>query len=1815
MLGLWFIPKQGFGGSNAAILLEQYVPTSDHLSSDSKDEARKLYTFSAKSESSLRASLQAFRKYLQAKQNSNELAQNLSYTLGQRRTHFPYRSAISAGSVQDLEIKVATGLSPENMNKTKPLNVLFVFTGQGAQWARMARGLHRYDAYTSSMDKAERCLKEFGAQWSLQAELDRAENETRINEAVVSQPACTAVQLALIELLRAWGVMPHAVIGHSSGEIAAAYAAGLISFEAAMAVAYFRGQAAAELAQNQTVRGAMLALGTNADCAFELISHAGSGYATVAAINSPNSVTVSGDAAVIDFVQEVAQAQGIFARRLKVDVAYHSRHLDKVAASYLADITPYCSTCIGTSTTAAPKAAFVSSVTGQALNDVGPSYWIKNLLQPVRLSDAMRNVFSDVKGMPSVIVEVGPHAALKGPNKQTLDSLLSGTERPHPPYIATLARGLPAEESLLDAAARLYTLGADLHFASINLTNQANSRVLTDLPPYEWNKSERYIHESRIAQRKQHPDAPYHPFLGWKSPYNEGNVHCFRQVFTLDEMPWLRDHNIAGEVIFPMTGYIALGIEAVRAVSRTQLPTIVVKELHAKRSLTIEEDLRVDIFTKLQPLTTGAASVSDTIWSFEVLSCEDAKGWTTHCCGQLDISAPEADLRSPAVDSARNHVSKLGGLASLNASQEYAAFAEAGLRYGPAFKNMVSISSGPDVAIHQVQLRRSDLASDAATLDSLFHALGVVQAMGARRSTFVPHYFRQFRIRSNLSLLEASPVTVVTQPLTVDPKLGSFCVNIVVWAQVQENWMPVCEFEQLTSRSIADPARQNEPSNQPESYDWTLEPHLDLADSAQVREVLGTEPIKPYELEHRRQLNEVAVYFMREALNEINEGKNARMPLHLRRFRSWAERVVIKHGRSSENVGSLIKALRQSDAQGEMLCAVGEQLTLILKGSIQPLEIMLKDGLLSRNYVEDVAGTRCNATVADYLHHLTRIRPHLRILEIGGGTASATYGILKQMSRTEDRSALSSFSYTFTDISSGFFSSAQEKLAQWSDRIEYQKLDISKDPLAQGFTAQSFDIVIAGNVLHATPDIAATIDNARSLLCDGGKLVLLECMNHPPLNLPFALLPGWWDTQDQYRTEDGPMLSPSAWHFLLSERGFSGTDIVLEDFPGTDQEFMSVIASTKISRTGRPVNKLVIVCEDPDSATESHLAGQLQAELGPTTDSVLIKSLTAAVPDGSSCIFLDSADQSILASMSKKSFEALQRLLTQSAGVLWVVPQGSAPESRTIKGLLRTLRLEYSEKHFLLLEDVPNAPMGVVAIAKVAKRLQESSPAHLAEQEFIWSNGLVHVPRLRPKSSAEQLSSIDSSALNMVTQTLCSGIDDALEMTVDAAGSLDSIYFRRSNLVEEPLGADEIIVQVQAAGVNFRDLLLVLGSMPWHAPGLEGAGMVTHVGSNVKSLRPGDRVFYASMQAGFSTYVRIPALCAYKLPGGLDAADAATMPIAYSTALWCLLRVAQLRPGESLLVHAASGAVGQALITVAKNLGAVIFATAGTPEKRKFLHDTFSIPMDHIFSSRTSDFHDELLCATNGTGVDVVVNSLSGHLLERTFDVMADFGRFVELGKKDFLQNNYLAMRPFDRNVTFSGVDLRQVFLKRPEAVEESLSEIAALYETGIISPIRPTAKIPISDIESALRKLQTGQNIGKVVLTLGTNDTVLAEPPRILGKHDGKLLRCDGTYLVTGGTGGIGRSLAPWLFKNGAKAVVLLGRSGDANPEVAKLLQEYQGTDKHLRVLACDVGSRSHMANIVDLIKDLPPVRGVIHGALYLRVSLRCSSGPFLLR
>ncbi len=440
---------------------------------------------------------------------------------------------------------------------------------------------------------------------------------------------------------------------------------------------------------------------------------------------------------------------------------------------------------------------------------------------------------------------------------------------------------------------------------------------------------------------------------------------------------------------------------------------------------------------------------------------------------------------------------------------------------------------------------------------------------------------------------------------------------------------------------------------------------------------------------------------------------------------------------------------------------------------------------------------------------------------------------------------------------------------------------------------------------------------------------------------------------------------------------------------------------------------------------------------------------------------------------------------------------------------------------------------------------------------------------------------------------------DRYRLAARRPGTLGGLAFQ--SLRRQPPGPGEVEIEVVAAGLNFSDVMKALGLYPGlpEGPvplGAECSGRIISVGDGVTEVHVGDLVIAVAGFAFGSHVVARAELVAIK-PPELSFAEAATLPIAFLSASYALEHLGRLGSGESVLIHSASGGVGLAAIQLARRAGALICATAGTPQKRDYLR---ALGIDCVADSRSLEFAETVLERTGGRGVDMILNSLPGEAIPRGIAALADFGRFLEIGKRDIYQNARLGLEPFQRNLSFFAIDLDRVIRERPALVGSMLRDIVARVRDGEIGPL-PHRAWPVTESVDAFRFMQHGEHIGKIVLTFG-GQPVTAVPD----EDDPATFRADKSYLITGGLGGFGLAVARWMAERGAGTLVLFGRRGAITPEARQGVAELDKFGARVVVRAGDVSNEADLAAVFETIdRELPPLAGVVHAAMVLEDGL----------
>ena len=576
--------------------------------------------------------------------------------------------------------------------------------------------------------------------------------------------------------------------------------------------------------------------------------------------------------------------------------------------------------------------------------------------------------------------------------------------------------------------------------------------------------------------------------------------------------------------------------------------------------------------------------------------------------------------------------------------------------------------------------------------------------------------------------------------------------------------------------------------------------------------------------------------------------------------------------------------------------------------------------------------------------------------------------------------------------------------------------------------------------------------------------------------------------------KDGATISQARTKALVEANGFSGLTTIFQTEHAQEAGNVAFTTASQLDTTPtQTINDVLVVAQRlPDAVSIAEVEDFLNVWSPRTV--VWIQFAELAVKDliGKHCIIIDDFGCPYLTTMNAETFGGL-KTLSQAAGVLWITGGLTSPDAGMVRGLARTLRSELTTKIVTLAIDEWGFPSSntVDLISQVFGRsFCSPDPQTESDSELAIRDGVVCIPRFVHDDSMDRL-------LNKETQKGSRDLQPfvqkgrPLKLTIASPGFLDTLCFKDDEQATEQLGDDEIEIDVRSAGLNFKDVILALGQLAGNHLGQECSGVVTKVGPKVRTTRQGDRVCAVSGST-IANLARCKADCVVSIPDSMSFPQGASIPIIYCTAQYCLAHVARLRPDETILIHAAAGGVGQAAIMLAQATKARILATVGSLEKKEFLMKTYNIPEESIFYSRDTSFAKGVLQATHDRGVDVALNSLAGEQLSATWQCMAPFGRFVEIGKRDITSNNNLEMARFEQNVSFTAVDLTALVQHKPGLLQEVFQEVMDLFHRDIIAPVSPIHEFAVSEVETAFRSLQSGKLMGKLVIVPTADDTVM---------------------------------------------------------------------------------------------------------------------------
>jgi len=1819
----------GFGGANAHVVLQ----SSDDLPRAAQPAPTRLammpLIISGRSEAATQAAAAALAARL-GEQPADSLY-DVAYSAAFHRELHAHRAVAFADDREDLIAALqahAKGQSTDQLVSGEALasasHPVFAYSGNGSQWAGMARDLlQQSETFCKAIRAVDALFLDAGG-FSIEEALRLPDQEQRLAFTEVTQPLLFAIQVGLTEMLRELGVVPAAVVGHSVGEVAAAWACGALDLAQAVQVIHGRST------QQGRTKGAgvMTAVGLSEAAGRALLTEfALEDSLAIAGINSHRGITLAGRVEDLARLEQVLIEREVFHRRLDLDYAFHSPAMEAIRVPLqqeLAALNPQ-----------RGELPFYSTVTGNRLggDHLDADYWWRNIREPVQFQASIEALISD--GF-NVFVEMGPHAVLRTYINDCLRSSASQGR-----VITTLQRGDSSARRVRAACCHLLVAGAPLDLRQLF---PAHGRFV-DLPHYPWQR-ERHWHPLTSEGYNLINRYPQHPLLGYRLHENAGQ---WENHLDTVRYPNLADHAVGEAVVFPAAGFIEMALAAARL-------------WHGDEAQEIEDlEIVAPLLLEAQPAKTVRLAIEPDDGRFTIKSREhlDDKPWLLHVVGRLP-GKPQGGIGPKPMEFPLD-------LPTTDSAAHYASTARVGLNYGPAFRAVDAIWKGDGEVLARLVAPAAidgELASHQlhpAFLDAAFQLLVDIlcDEIGSHGGiAFVPVKVGRLRLYrptqpahyATAHLLRRSPRSVVANFLLYD-----------------QAGLPVAELDEVRFRGVLLRRSLGEHTGYLR-FETVAKPHPRVLPPAlppfgSLPDVCRATLHAPEKIEARRLyqdeveplLDVLCAAFAKQALKQLAGGHAGLDPARLLEsgavaaaFEPYLQRLVgilLEDGvlePDGDALAWVASATVQPDAADIwrslladypdyaaeilLLGRVGHNLLSVLTGKVEPAALLPSDPThpLLSHYLSGSPSLQTHGLAIIRL--VTAVQAtlspgaRLRVLEYTSCRSHLAAQLLPHLDA--DRC---DYRIAAMDPST---CQAMEVLCERFPALDTRLLDLRHPPEA----GEHYDIVLLSQELAAAPDPQVLLDALEARLASGGLIVVAEQTPARWSDLVFGLQPDWWRKDGGGRPI--PRLHPArTWQGMLAAQGFAEVQAVHE-LPGRTQGPYLLLARKTQAETDMTAftpaeeRSWLLVC-DPDgegavlaellatrlraarqrvfSATAGpgfrrssadayelrvdaasdlrHLLEHIRELHGNPAGIVLLHGLLA--PAGQ-----DVGERCVVAAELVKAYAsthiAPDLLLVTCGATADLLPadRTGSIDDATLWGFGRTLMNEYPEQRIRLLELAdPHDP------EHLAETIAIELLAPDAEDEVIYGRQGRYVPRLRTVALA--------GLVEPPSDARQGGWINRLDFTTP--GPLKHLLWRPQSLAAPADGQVEIAVR--AAGLNFRDVMYAMGLLSDEAVehgfagptlGMEVAGVVSAVGPGISELAVGDEVI-AFAPASFAEKVVTPAAAVVHKPAGWSFNAAATVPTAFFTAYYALQHLAQLQPGERLLVHGAAGGVGLAAIQLGRALGAEIFATAGSDAKRDVVR---LVGADHVLDSRSLAFADDVLALTGGKGVDVVLNSLAGEAINRNLRVLRPFGRFLELGKRDFYENTRIGLRPFRNNITYFGIDADQLMAERPALTRRLFGELMKLFEQGELSPL-PYRAFPAAQAVEAFRYMQQSRQIGKVVLNF---DDGVGSVQRLAPQPLSLQLDPQATYLVTGGMRGFGLATACWLARKGARHLVLLSRRGATDQDGATSIVALQAKGVQVRTVACDVSDRGALeAALQKLRTELPPLRGIVHAAMVI--------------
>ncbi|EKV11465.1 Polyketide synthase, putative [Penicillium digitatum PHI26] len=1745
---------------------------------------------------------------------------DLAYTVNERRSVFPWKAAVVGDTLAGLAASLSRNFKTKSTVRKPTLG--FVFTGQGAQWARMGKELlQAYPVFKLSILSIDEFLEGIGASFKVEGEIAKCTQDSNLNHPSLSQTVCTALQIALVDLLASWNIHPDSVTGHSSGEIAAAYAAGALSMKDAMSVAYYRGAVASQLLVAQPNRGAMMAVGMSAEEIQPYLDRFQSRQLVVACVNSPSSVTISGDMSAIDALAHTLKEQQVFSRRLDVGVAYHSPHIEQVAENYrslIDHIKPHGLDPIVGDKRERPG-SFFSSVTGTIipLRELDAQYWVSNLVGQVNFAKSLRSLCFDTYGQraghigvsrtrragtaqkPSVdcLLEIGPHAALSGPIKQVLqaDAKLNAADIV---YISILTRKVNAVTTALGAVATLVSLNYPIDFSAINrpMGTEFSSapQLLVNLPTYAWNHTRSYWAEPRLSKMYRNRRSPRMDLLGAPDKMACPFEPRWRNYLRTSELPWLLDHRIQGNIVFPAAGYLVMAIEASIQLNKDEerVTKYILRDVVIQSALVLNETSAVEIMMSFQKSTQD----QEQLYNFHIYSISKENRWIEHCNGLIGTQK-SIGVSGNGVEETDGYATvplgtEVHGISVIDMHDFYKKLQVSGLEYGPYFANLTKASvtqdgacfaelTVPDTLSVMPASFQHELLVHPCTLDTIFQTVfaALPLGMGIEEGPAVPVSIEEMIVTSSLSCSAGELMSICTQVRPMPNKDVKACIIAVNCNEKQFETEPAISIRGLRCARLErhEPASQAKDNRIIYQIDWKPDPSF-LSSQNGSFFFNKNDPVQ--ELAPQTEYEENAAEFIRAALEDVGSTEAMELSTSHRRFWCYLQDLLERHDENPSKSSSHLEDIR-SPSMGSLLPIVGKSLVAIIRNQVDISSLFQEDRLLDE-FWDIFSADESYQVAAKYVNLIGYGKPDISILEFGVGTGQVAEIFLNHLVTKNETPHCGK--YTFAHESDSVIEYTLKRLEKWSEWVECKPLDLGNDFPKQGFEENSFDIIILPHGLCTASCEQSALSRIHGLLRQSGYLIAVNPFD-PKNNIVKSLLFSALHclSADKFCLGQGAWMK-SQWNEILQDAHFTEVDAYAEQDSEKSHQFI-VARKRNIQKSTRMVSII--------SKEKAEAARHLVTELEKISCEVNVTHIDNVECKDQICLVLDTSVSSMLAAPNEITFNKIKTIFTKSGGVLWITKGGAIesvnPNAALAVGFARTARAESGVNPIVTLDlDAQNLLSEYQTAKMIAKilvtRFLRENPD--GDTEYAERNGQILVPRVLEHLEANK-------TMNSITDTdVISELNfHQLQQPLRLSRKLDNPpgFVVDSQMTELPVGC--IGIEVHSFGLNKWDFQP--DYLDWETDdtlGLECSGIVYKVGAGVHGITVGDRV--ACLGAGTArSFYHDRASAFQRIDDEMTLQMASALPLAYTIAYYVVNHLSIVESNDAILVHDAGSHFGQALLEVYLLKDARIFATVQNPSEKGLLSSKFGIPEGHVFISGKDDIAKEILRLTDGKKANIVVTfeTADDKVLQ---SCTAKFGRFIQL-RTSKLKSRLLSCPP---NTSLSTVNIFELQKERMDLANRIWPKVFRYFVEGRLKGPGFIDAHHVSHIQDAIMAAQSRQH---VVVHVEENDLVKATLP----KSTPPLFHANASYMLVGGLGGIGRVVALWMAENGAKSLIFVNRSGLSKYQAQMTVRNLVEKGVQITTRACDISDETEVQQMIhDLSYCAPPIRGLIQAAMVLK-------------